>query len=371
MTNQSPQKAHPLNRLWQFATGHRRQTLLAIVCSVLNKIFDLAPPVLIGAAVDVVVAQQDSIVAQFGFPEVSTQLWILAILTVIIWGLESVFEYAFSVLWRNLAQTLQHELRVETYGHVQTLEMAYFEDRSTGGLMSVLNDDINQLERFLDVGANEVLQVLTTVIVIGAMFFVMAPTVAWMSFLPMPFIFWGSMRFQKEIAPRYAEVRERVGQLNGQLSNNLSGIATIKSFTAEKFEEDRIGQESDEYRTSNRRAIRLSSAFVPLIRMLIVMGFVATLVYGGTLVIDGRLNVGAYSIMVFMTQRLLWPLTRLGQTIDLYQRAMASTNRVMDLLDTEAKIVGGNVPLPSVRGEVTSKRFILNTANRTCPSSTT
>ena len=352
MTDQPPPKAHPLNRLWHFAAGHRRQTILAILCSVLNKIFDLAPPVLIGAAVDVVVAQQDSIVAQFGFPEVSTQLWILAILTVIIWGLESAFEYAFSVLWRNLAQTLQHELRVETYGHVQTLEMAYFEDRSTGGLMAVLNDDINQLERFLDIGANEVLQVLTTVIVIGAMFFVMAPTVAWMSFLPMPIIFWGSMRFQKEIAPRYAEVRERVGQLNGQLSNNLSGIATIKSFTAEKFEESRIGQESDKYRTSNRRAIRLSSAFVPLIRMLIVMGFVATLVYGGTLVIDGRLNVGAYSIMVFMTQRLLWPLTRLGQTIDLYQRAMASTNRVMDLLDTEAQIVGGDVPLPSVRGEV-------------------
>ncbi len=355
MTHQPTTTAHPLNRLWQYAAGHRQQTILAITCSILNKVFDLAPPVLIGAAVDVVVAQQDSILAQFGFPEVSTQLWILAILTVLIWGLESAFEYAFSVLWRNLAQTLQHELRVETYGHVQTLEMAYFEDKSTGGLMAVLNDDINQLERFLDIGANDILQVLTTVIVIGAMFFVLAPSVAWMSFLPMPFIFWGSMRFQKEIAPRYVEVRERVGQLNGQLSNNLSGIATIKSFTAEKFEQDRIDHESEKYRQSNRKAIRLSSAFVPLIRMIIVMGFVATLVFGGTLVIDGRLNVGAYSIMVFLTQRLLWPLTRLGQTIDLYQRAMASTRRVMDLLDTKAKIVGGkqSLPLQKVSGEVT------------------
>jgi ATP-binding cassette subfamily B protein len=354
MTEQPTEKAPPLNRLWQYAAGYRQQTILAIICSIMNKVFDLAPPILIGAAVDVVVARQDSILAQFGFPEVSTQLWILAILSVVIWGLESLFEYAFSVLWRNLAQTLQHELRVETYGHVQTLEMAYFEDRSTGGLMAILNDDINQLERFLDVGANEVLQVLTTVVVIGAMFFVLAPSVAWMSFLPMPFIFWGSMRFQKEIAPRYAEVRERVGQLNGQLSNNLSGIATIKSFTAEKFEEGRIEIESNNYRGSNRKAIRLSSAFVPLIRMIIVMGFVATLVFGGSLVIEGRLNVGAYSVMVFMTQRLLWPLTRLGQTIDLYQRAMASTNRVMDLLDTEARIVGGEqtLPIQSVRGEV-------------------
>jgi len=263
MTNTDIITIHPLKRLWKYASVHRRETILAITCSVLNKVFDLAPPVLIGAAVDVVVARQDSIVAQFGFPEVSTQLWILAILTVLIWGLESAFEYAFSILWRNLAQTLQHELRVETYGHVQSLEMAYFEDNSTGGLMSVLNDDINQLERFLDVGANDILQVLTTVIVIGGMFFALAPSVAWMSFLPMPFIFWGSMRFQKEIAPRYIEVRERVGQLNGQLSNNLSGIATIKSFTAEIFEKERINVESGEYLKSNRKAIRLSSAFVP------------------------------------------------------------------------------------------------------------
>jgi ATP-binding cassette subfamily B protein len=363
------QTSHPLNRLWRYAAGHRQQTILAITCSILNKVFDLAPPILIGAAVDVVIAQQDSVLAKFGFPEVSTQLWILAILTVIIWGLESAFEYAFSVLWRNLAQTLQHELRVETYDNVQNLEMAYFEDRSTGGLMSVLNDDINQLERFLDVGANEVLQVLTTVVVIGAMFFALAPSVAWMSFLPMPFIFWGSMRFQKEIAPRYAEVREQVGQLNGQLSNNLSGIATIKSFTAEKFEVGRIEHESENYRTSNRKAIKLSSAFVPLIRMIIVLGFVATLVFGGNLVIEGQLNVGAYSIMVFLTQRLLWPLTRLGQTIDLYQRAMASTNRVMDLLDTEAQIVGGSdsLPLPSVRGKVAFENVFFDYGQQDLP----
>jgi ATP-binding cassette subfamily B protein len=354
MTDQTTTTTHPLHRFWQYAAGYRQQTILAITCSILNKVFDLAPPILIGAAVDVVVAQQDSILAKFGFPEVSTQLWILAILTVLIWGLESLFEYFFSVLWRNLAQALEHDLRVETYAHVQNLEMAYFEDKSTGGLMSVLNDDINQLERFLDVGANDILQVITTVIVIGAMFFILAPSVAWMSFLPMPIIFWGSMRFQKEIAPRYVEVRERVGQLNGQLSNNLSGIATIKSFTAEQFEIDRIDIESDAYRQSNRKAIKLSSAFVPLIRMIIVLGFVATLVFGGSLVIEGRLNVGAYSIMVFLTQRLLWPLTRLGQTIDLYQRAMASTRRVMELLDTKAKIIGGSsaMPLQTVAGEV-------------------
>jgi ATP-binding cassette subfamily B protein len=354
MANDTGMDAHALFRLWRYASRHQRDIGLATLFSILNKIFDLAPPILIGMAVDVVVSQEDSILAQWGVTDVLYQLLILAGLTVLLWGLESLFQYAYQIYWRKLAQTIQHELRTETYDHVQQLEMAYFEDRSTGGLMSVLNNDINQLERFLDIGANDLIQVATTVIVIGALFFVLAPQVAWMAFLPMPFIFWGSMRFQRRIAPLYVAVRDRVGILNGQLANNLSGIATIKSYTAEKHEEARVADLSNAYRESNEQAIGLSSAFVPLIRMIIVVGFLATLVFGGIMVIQGELNVGAYSVLVFMTQRLLWPLTRLGQTIDLYQRAMASTARVMDLLDTDSKIADGDVSLPAsqVRGEI-------------------
>lgn len=347
-------RSHPLVRLWGFAGPHRRQIVLASVCSVLNKVFDLAPPILIGMAIDVVISQENSFLAALGVTSVVAQLWILAILTLLAWGLESAFEYAYQILWRNLAQTLQHELRVESYSHVQGLEMAYFEDRSTGGLMSILNNDINQLERFLDVGANDIIQVTTTVLVIGAMFFILAPEVAWMAFLPMPFILWGSTRFQKRIAPLYVAVREHVSILNGQLSNNLGGIATIKSFTAEAHERERVSLLSADYKESNREAISLSSAFVPIIRMIIVIGFIATLVFGGILVVRGELNVGAYSVLVFMTQRLLWPLTRLGQTIDLYQRAMASTSRVLDLLDTKSAIQDGvqRLPVDRVQGTV-------------------
>ncbi len=345
---------HPLSRLWTYAHPHRRRILLAGSFSVFNKIFDLAPPGLIGAAVDVVVQQEDSLIAQLGFPDLGTQLWILAGLTVLAFGLEFVFQYAYGVMWRNLAQTFQHELRMEAYDHVQSLEIAYFEDRTTGGLMSVLNNDINQLEQFLDGGANEVLQVITTVLIIGGIFFYLAPSVAWMAMLPMPFIVWGSIRFQKRLAPRYAEVRERVGLLNSQLSNNLGGIATIKSYTAEAHELRRISGESGLYRASNRAAILLSSAFVPIIRMLIVTGLVFIMVFGGELALDGTLAVGAYSVMIFITQRLLWPLTRLGDTLDLYQRAMASTNRVFDLLDTKTHILSGplSLPIERVRGEV-------------------
>jgi len=341
-----------LRRLIHYARPHRGRYRLAALCSILNKVFDLAPPLLIGMAVDIVVRREDSALGGWGVTDPFHQIIVLAGLTLFVWVMESIFQYFASLLWRGLAQTIQHEMRLDAYSHVQRLELAYFEDRSTGGLMSILNDDINQMERFLDGGANEVLQVITTVIVVGTIFFVMAPSVAVLAMLPMPFILLGSFKFTKRIAPRYRAVREQVGLLNGQLSNNLSGIATIKSYTAEAHETGRIEALSNDYLGRNRLAIRLSSAFSPLIRIVVLVGFTGTLILGGKLALDGTLEVGSYSVLVFLTQRLLWPLTRLGETFDLFQRAMASTARVLDLLGTHPAIHGGAAKPAKIDGRI-------------------
>ena len=352
--NNTTQSQHPLVRLISYARPHRRRVFIASAFSILNKIFDIAPPILIGVAVDIVVQREDSFLAGLGIVDVQEQLIVLAGLTLFIWVMESIFEYAHRVYWRNLAQIIEHEMRLDTYEHVQSLDLSYFEDQSTGGLMAVINDDVNQLERFLDVGANDLLQVSTTVIIIGSIFFFAAADVAWIALLPMPFIIYGSMWFQTKLTPRYASVRDKVGMLNSQLANNLGGIATIKSFTAEAHEVERIRKNSDDYQNSNRSAILLSSAFSPLIRMVIVAGFIAILVFAGQKTLDNEMEIGVYSVMIFLTQRLLWPLTRLGETFDQYQRAMASTNRVLDLLNIPQDITDGGVELPvdTVKGEV-------------------
>jgi ATP-binding cassette subfamily B protein len=344
----------PLRRLWNYAIGYRRRIILASIWSFLNKAVDLAPPFLIGMAVDVVANGSDSLLGGLGVEDPKTQIVVIAGLTFIIWTLESVFEYLYGVEWRNLAQSIQHDLRIDTYAHIQELDVSYFEERASGDLMAVLNDDVNQLERFLDIGANEVIQLVTTVVLIGASFFIIAPSIAWLAFLPIPVILWGSLKFQRTIEPRYALVREEAAGINSQLANNIGGIATIKAFTAEEREVERVREASNDYQEANRAAIRLSSAFTPLIRIAILIGFTATLVWGGFQAIDGTLNIGLYSVMVFLTQRLLWPLTRLGQTVDLYQRAMASTNRILDVLDTDRTILDGDTPLdgPSVEGRI-------------------
>tara|TARA_B100000614_G_scaffold96494_1_gene87182 strand:+ start:4715 stop:6544 length:1830 start_codon:yes stop_codon:yes gene_type:complete len=332
----------PLRSILSRSDAPKGKIRLAILCSILNKIWDLAPPLLIGVAVDVVVQKEESLLAQWGIIDPWNQLIVLAIATFVIWGLESLFEYFYAVLWRNLAQTVQHNLRITTFDHVQNQSMTWFDEHQKGDLLAVMNDDVNQLERFLDKGANDLLQVTTTVIVVGAVFLYLSWEIALFAVLPIPIILWGSFLYQKKLEVRYRDVRTTAGQLNALLENDLTGMATIQSFTNESLELDRVRSLSEEYRSANRSAIRLSAAFVPLIRMAILAGFTATLLLGGRLTLDGALAVGAYSVLVFMTQRLLWPLTRLGETFDLYQRAMASSVRILTLLNEPTTVTDGS-----------------------------
>ncbi len=349
------QSFQALLRLLRYAKGYRRRIIAATTCSVINKLFDIAPEILIGVAIDVVVNQEQSFVASLGFETPQQQITMLAVLTFFIWAGESLFEYLFQILWRNLAQRLQADMRQDTYEHAQRLDMAFFESKSSGQLVATMNDDVNQLERFLDGGANSLIQVVVTVVAVGAVFFVLSPLIALLAFTPIPLIIWGAFFFQRKAGPLYSDVREKVGDLASRLSNNLSGIATIKSFTSEDREAERLREASEAYVEANRRAIKVSSAFIPVIRMAILAGFLATFTVGGMMALNGSLNVGAYGVLVFLTQRLLWPLTGLAQVIDLFERAMASTRRILDLLEVPITVKDDSTTLLAqpVRGEVT------------------
>ena len=353
----STNKKYPSNALFRLLSNLQEQRLLilaATTCSIVNKLLDLAPPVLIGLSVDVVAREESSWIASLGFNSVPNQLGILALISCFIWSAESLFEYLYGLLWRNLAQATQHNLRIKAYEHLQKLEMSFFEEDSSGRLLSVLSDDINQLERFLDHGANQILQLIITVLLVGGAMSFLAPGLALVSFIPIPLILWGSIRFQRNLAPKYREVREKAGDLAARLNNNLGGIVTIKSFATEDWEVKRLSIDSKSYQKSNKKAIRLSAAFIPLIRFAILFAFLAILIVGGLQTWSGEMEIGTYSFLVFITQRLLWPLTTLGHILDDYQRSMASTNRVLDLIDTPIRIYSGNYKFnkKDIKGEI-------------------
>ncbi|MCF3642666.1 ABC transporter ATP-binding protein/permease [Rhizobium sp. TRM95111] len=331
--NAAARPGHPLLVLFSLVSDERGRVVRAIASSIINKIFDVMPEILIGIALDIVVRGRDSFVAQLGITDPVQQLTLLGIATFFIWFGESLFEYFYQILWRGLAQEIQHRLRILCYDHAQHLPTGFYEENRSGELVTILNDDINQLERFLDRGANELIQTFAAVILVGAVFFIVSPLIAVIAFTPVPAIVAGAFWFQRRAQARYDAVRARAGNLGARLTTNLQGLQTIRAFGAEARETATLTRESLAYVEANRAAIRVSSAFIPIIRMAILSGFLATFLIGGWLTLTGQMQVGAYGLLVFLTQRLLWPMTGLAEIADLYERAMASTRRILRLLD--------------------------------------
>ena len=246
-------------RLFGYLQRYRRSLWLASGASILNKVLDLMPPLLVGWVIDALRGAPPSWIARLAG---SSDPWRMAValscLAVAIFAFESVFQWAYQAGFMRLAQRVQHDLRLEAYQRIQAREMAFFEDHRLGEILAMLNDDVNQLERFLNTGFNELLQLAVLIVFSVA---VMAP-LSWRLTLvgmgPIPLILWGSLLYQRRVSPRYRRVRAGVGGLAARLENNISGIQVVQSFTAEAFETERVRAVSEEYRQANPEGYQYS-----------------------------------------------------------------------------------------------------------------
>ena len=361
MSREASDIRRPVVRLFAYLAPYRGKLALATGASVANKILDLMPPLLVGWVIDSLRGKPPGWIASLaGTRDPWKMAMVLSGLAVVIFFFESFFQWCYQAGFMTLAQRVQHDLRMDVYNRIQSREIAFFEEHRLGEILAMLNDDVNQLERFLNTGFNELVQL---VVLFGFAFAVMFP-LSWQLSLvavaPIPVILWGSLVYQRRVEPRYRSVREGVGGLASRLENNISGIHVIKSFTAEEFETERVRQVSAEYQRANFDAIRLSAIYTPLIRMAIVVGFAGVLLIGSYWILNGKGNITVGELVLFamMTERLLWPLTRLGTTVDDYERAKASARRAFGLLDTPPVIQepADPEPLGRARGEVVFDR---------------
>ena len=352
------QPSRPMWKLFGYMRPHWKFFSWSCFSSIMNKILDLMPPVLVGWVIDSVRREPPEWISIIlGTDDPWNLAVFLAVLGVVIFVFESLFQWAFQHGFMSLAQTVQHKLRTDTYNHLQTREIEFFENHRMGETMAMLNDDVNQIERFLNIGFNEILQLFVLFIFAGGVMFGISWELALVGLLPLPVVLWGSLFYQNLISPRYRKVREAVGALSSRLENNIAGIFVIKSFTAEKFESERVAEASREYQQANFQAIKLSAVYVPLIRMAIALGFGGVLLLGSYWVLEDRgiITVGELVFFSMMIQRLLWPLTRMGVTLDEYERAKASARRTFGILEAPSKIVSPAISksLPrSVQGRI-------------------
>lgn len=325
---------------WTLAP-YRFKFWVAIIASVLNKILDLMPPLLVAWVIDTVEGSTPEwITAILPNNSAWTVAIFLSVLGALIFLFESITQWVYQRQFQTTAQYVQHDIRCHTYQHLQHHDMAFFENIRLGQLIAIVNDDVNQMERFLNSIFNELIQL---VVLCSFALFVMASTcwqLALFSLIPVPIVIIGSIIYQRYISPYYQTIRHFVGELVARLENNLSGIAVIKSFAAEPFELNRVKKASMDYRDANIQAIQISTLYVPIIRMVIAFGFSGVLLLGSYWVLTGQgiISIGELVLFSMMIQRLLWPLTRLGTIFDEYERANASAKRLSDLLANEPTI---------------------------------
>jgi ATP-binding cassette subfamily B protein len=327
-----------MKQLFTFMRPFRARLWTSTSYAIINKIADLMPPVMVGWIIDTVTHQAPPwITTVTGTRDPWSLAVTLSIIAIIIFGAESLFQWAYQYGFMTIAQLVQHELRVQTYCHLQNKDYSFFENHRLGNTLSILNDDINQLERFLYTGFVELLHLIVVIGFAATVMFSTSWQLASIGLIPLPFVIIGSLKYQSLISPLYEKVRHAVGELSSRLENNLSGILVIKSFTAETYEKNRVTHSSQRYVDSNKSVIKHISLYVPLIRMVVAIGFAGVLLVGSYWILNDMpyITVGELVLFSMLTQRVLWPLTRFGIILDDFERASASAKRVFNLQKTD------------------------------------
>ena len=347
---------NPMRRLFdEYGRENAFAFVVGLASSIAARLLDLLPPILLAVAVDSVFFDERPfslwLVPDAWLPTTQVeQLYLATGLIAFSFFGGAAFHWTRNWGWNSLAQHIQHAVRTDTYDKMQRLNMDFFADKQTGEMMSILSNDVNRLERFLNDGMNSAIRLGVMVIGIAAILLYWNWQLAAVTLTVVPVIGYFTYRFVQTIQPKYADVRSSVGQLNSRLENNLGGIQVIKSSNTETYESDRVDGVSEEYFDANWDAIGTRIKFFPGLRLLSGIGFVLTFVLGGVWVLtyqatgaaplffSGSLSPGEFVGFILFTQRFIWPMSQFGQIINMYQRAYASAARIFGLMDEPARI---------------------------------
>ena len=355
---------NPMRRLFfEYGGENRFAFVVGVLSSFFARILNLLPPIILGVALDSLISTKEQIPyskalsGQVPFLSVNAarritpatetgQFWFSVVVIGIAFGVGAMFHWGRNWGWNSFAQNIQHSVRTDTYDKMQRLDMEFFSDKQTGEMMSILSNDVNRLERFLNAGMNSAFRLGVMVVAIAAILFTINRQLALVALVPVPLIALFTYKFIQIIQPKYADVRSSVGQVNSRLENNLGGIQVIKTSNTESFESDRVEGVSNDYFGANWDASVTRIKFFPSLQILSGLGFALTFIVGGLWVFNGEgpwfftgnLKAGEFVTFMLLTQRFIWPMAQFGSIINMYQRAYASSARIFGLMDEPSRI---------------------------------
>jgi ATP-binding cassette subfamily B protein len=316
-------------RLLPFVRPYRKRVAAGLGANVLARAFDLLPILVVGKAVDQLAA---SVSGQSSAQPIIF-LWYGLIILATFLGL-ALFQSTSDYAWDTLAQKVRHDLRVNLYDQLQKLDYSFFDERQTGDLMSVLSNDVDNLESFLSDSITSMVRITITFAGTFAVLLYLDWRLALLLFIPLPFALLAIRFFVTRVAPQYRRARKAVGDMNAILENNIQGMGVIQAYTAQADQSERVQNQSAEYRDAAVGAAGARVRFIPLIYAIAGISY-ATLIGGGAYLtfIGYGPSIGDYTSFVLYAMRLIMPLFVFGMLINQVQRSEASAQRITDLLE--------------------------------------
>ena len=321
--------------LWKivpWVRPYKARVAIGLATNAFARLVDLLPMIIIGLLVDRI---QRGGLASFAVDDFT--IYGLGIFGTFV-GL-AVFQSASDYAWDTLAQKVRHDLRMGLYGHLQKLDVAYFEGRPVGDIMSVLAGDVDQLENFLADATTSMVRLVITFVGIFGFLLWLDWRLALILFAPLPIGVLVVRFFVRNVQPQYRRTRKAVGEMNALLENNLQGIGVIQAYTAESHQMTRMDTRSAEYRDAAVAAATSRAKYIPGVYVIAGLSFALLVTVGGWLTFAGHgPSLGDYVVFILFSMRLIMPLFILGMLLNQIQRSEASAKRVMDLLATKPTI---------------------------------
>src|SRR3954469_20749527 len=283
-----------------------------------------------------------------------TNLWPLAIAILGAGLVRMVFSVARRLIAGKVSLGVEYDLRNRMYAHLQSLELAFFDQQQTGQLMSRATVDLQAVRFFLGYGLIFMAQSAVTILIAAAVMITVNPELAAVALSPTPFVFWAAFRYGRQNRPASQEVQQRIAELTAEVEENVSGIRLVKAFAREERQLARVRRSAARVFEQSMVSTRLRAFYSPFIGFLPQIRLALVLLVGGRQAIQGHITVGEFVAFIGYVTRLTSPVRMLGIALGMSQRAVASGARVFEILDRQPRMTSPAhpVPLPEGRGHV-------------------
>ncbi|HEV8436147.1 MAG TPA: ABC transporter ATP-binding protein [Thermoanaerobaculia bacterium] len=331
----------PARRLLSYFARYKRSLITGFLCVVGSAAFSLLKPSIVGNAVDVLShAFSRTVLVKYGLYFVGAA------------AVEGAFLYAQRWILIGASRHIEYDMRNDFYAHLQKLPVKYYQEQQTGDLMSRATNDLSSVRMLIGPAVMHSASSLLVVFGAFAMMVRIDRNMALISAISIPVIAGLVKFFGERIHVRFKSVQDYFGDISARVQENLAGVRVVRAFTQEQNEVETFKRMNHEYVNRNRSLIRLTATFYPMLHAMIGVMFVVIFFLGSRRIIAGRLTIGQFVAFQFYLGRMVWPLIALGWVINLFQRGMASMQRLHEVWSVEPEVAHGDEPLAEPRGDL-------------------